>query len=208
MKFSILLLTVFLILKINSQELYNVNLLVNGDAEDLTSQVQSPGWINTFGDEPEMEAYGHTGGEYDWDWGKERGYGEGYLRSSVAKHEPKYLSQQIDVSSISVDVESGNVSYSLGGFFAAGEGASTRLEAVFKNSEGKKISSSATEHLKADEQINWLEYHEKKISGQIPKGTMQVEIVLHFEYPGECSNCSTVAVADNLSFVLNKKENK
>lgn len=190
-----------------SQELYNLNLIVNGDAELFTAGVQTPAWQNTFGDEPETETYGHTGGEYDWDWGKERGYGEGYFRAAIIKPDPRYISQVIDVSAISNDIDAGKVLFSLSGMFAAGEGASTRLESVFKDNTGKKLKAFSTEALKPNEQGNGLEYTAKNKTGEIPKGTTQVEIILHFEYIEDCMNCSTMALADNLSFVLNKKEN-
>jgi hypothetical protein len=189
--------------RLNAQDLYNVNLLINGDAETERIESGSPGWINTFGDEPETEAIGHT--EFDSEWGKGRGYGENYFRSSVSKDAEKFLSQSIDLKAIQPDISAGNVAFALNGYFGGGTGASTRLEAVFKDKDGKVIKKESTEPLAETEKSPQLDFFPRSKAGTVPESAVTVDIILHFEYPGECINCSDVAIADNLSFILSKK---
>ncbi len=209
-KFSyIQLITAFILFQpaVFSQDLYNRNLLKNNGAE---AEKTSPtaGWLNIFKDEVAATGYGSTGGEFDTDWGKDKGYGNNYFRAGVQTSEPRYISQEIDLSSLSGAIDSGIVNFELSGSFGGGKGASSKLEAIFKNKEGRTIGIESTEHVKPGERTTdepSLYKHTK--SSKVPTGTVTVEIYLRFEFVDICTNCSDVAVADNLSVILIRKTN-
>jgi hypothetical protein len=187
-----------------SQDMLDYNLLANGDAEIERTDQFTPGWFSSTEGDPQTETYGHTGGEFDWDWGKDKGYGNGYFRAVVMKIQPKYLSQVIDLGSISSSIDSTIISFTLAGYFGGGNEASTRLETVFMDKDGKIISKAGTMLLKDSEKPEPLDLYNRMVSGRVPKGTVKAEVFLRFEFTGECDNCSNMAVADNVSFLLTK----
>lgn len=186
-------------------DIANQNLLNNSDAEapPTASADAAPGWTGKV----TAETYGHTAGEFSEGWGASHDYGLRYFR--VAATAPSagainaVISQTVDLSRISQDIDNNFVGFKLRGDLTAQANTQAVLEISFMDAAKKVLQTYTTENLSEDEKGSKTQTLEslfvKNVGNQVPDGTRSAEIRLRTS----CNACTNVlAAGDNLSFTV------
>ncbi len=185
---------------------YGKNVIINGDAESGKSDLDGgkpvssiPGW--TMKGDIDVVPYGVSGVASATDPGpSNRGKN---LFTGGPDTASTSASQNIDVSTISTDIDAGSVSYTLsgylGGFSSQEDNAVLSLQ--FEDTTGKVLADAQIGPVTAANRNNTTGLVQRTATGKVPKGTVKVSVTLRMtREDGEYND----GYADNLSLILQK----
>ena len=117
---------------------------------------------------------------------------------------PTLVSQMIDLSGFSADIDDPGVNYVLSGWFGGfgAENDSASLAAHFLDGAGMALGSVEVGGVTATERGGVTGLLERTCGGTLPLGTRRVEFVMSFQASSGANDGS----ADNLSFVLSQED--
>ena len=179
------------------------NLIVNGDAEAAVGSangtaVETPGWASA-GNATAVQ-YGTSGGyPLATDPGPiERG--NNFLCGG-ASDELSSLSQTIDLSAWSAEIDHGGTQFQLAGWLGgyAGQADFAVLEIVFEDANGEALESASIGPVSTDERGSATGLLERKAVGAVPPETRTVTVTLSMV---RSSGSNNDGYADDLSLVL------
>ncbi|MBL8180856.1 MAG: carboxypeptidase regulatory-like domain-containing protein [Blastocatellia bacterium] len=182
----------------------NVNLIVNGDAEaqqSITGNTNQDvtGWENETGAFTVVRYGEPVGFPSATDPGPaNRGnfFFSGGPSSSLAS-----ATQTLDVSGCSAQIDTGNLNYTVSGFFGGrvGQNDRARLDLQFYDDVNIQIGLATIGPVTASDRGNATGLLARALNGSIPTGTRSIQFVI-FMIPQAGDNDG---YADNLSFIIN-----
>ncbi len=185
---------------------YGNNLIVNPGAEDGSADTGAdapvkkiPGW--TQKGDCDVVPYGADGVVGAQDPGpSNRGKN---LFTGGPDSPQTSLTQTIDVSAESTDIQSGSVSYTLSGYLGgySSQDDHATLTLQFKDTSGKVLGTASIGPVTAQDRQNTTELLQRSTNGKLPSGTTSVIVTLTMT---RVEGAYNDGYADNLSLVLQK----
>jgi hypothetical protein len=177
------------------------NLIQNagGDLADTSAACSLAGWSGNG--QLQAVAYGSHSGEPTPTSPGPPDRGACYLRMAIgssASVDP--ISQTIDISASSADIDAGRVAATLSGWFGGQAGAHYDYNVKFFDATGDLIDVMTAQAIDMPAGPTALAF--STASMPVPAGTYEVEVDLSLNQDSDCSSCTSVAYADSLSLLL------
>ncbi len=174
------------------------NLIVNGDAEagfctgDWKAATTIPGWTVESGS-PDVMCY--TAGSF----GHPSSPAPGKAFFAPGNQGDGAITQTVDVSSASTAIDSGGVTYNLGGWLGGwtGYGGYVAVSLQFQGTDGQHLGTAKLPTVSAADRSNTTEFLARSTTGPVPAGTRGIQVQVQF-----LDSSNETGYLDNLSLAL------